>query len=222
MEDLSRDLNGTPERYHPAIRKRADAVEKMTRNSHLQPAPTAAATEADIAVLRRLAAGDREAVAELYDRHAARVMGLAYRIVRNSSDAEDVVQEVFSQAWRTAPNYQAARGTVAGWLLMMARTRAIDRLRTRQTRRDLGGEPDLEAVPSDTTSLPDQIIANQRAAQVRAAILTLPADQKTALELAYFEGLTQTEIAERLRIPLGTVKTRIRSALASLRRSVQS
>jgi RNA polymerase sigma-70 factor (ECF subfamily) len=195
------------------------SVERMTRNPHLQ---AAAAAEADIDVLRRLAAGDREAVAELYDRHAARVMGLAYRIVRNSSDAEDVVQEVFSQAWRTAPNYQAARGTVAGWLLMMARTRAIDRLRTRQTRRDIGGEPDLEAVPSDATSLPDQIIANQQAAQVRAAILTLPADQKTALELAYFEGLTQSEIAGRLQIPLGTVKTRIRAALASLRRSVQS
>ena len=160
-------------------------------------------------------------MAELYDRHAARVMGLAYRIVRNSSDAEDVVQEVFSQAWRTAPNYQATRGTVAGWLLMMARTRAIDRLRSRQARRDSGAEPDLEALPSDATSQPDQIIANQRAANVRAAIRTLPAEQQTALELAYFEGLTQTEIAERLRIPLGTVKTRIRSALASLRRSVQ-
>ena len=193
----------------------------MTRNSHLQAAPNAAAIEPDIDVLRRLAAGDREAVAELYDRYAARVMGLAYRIVRNSSDAEDVVQEVFSQAWRTAPNYQAARGTVAGWLLMMARSRAIDRLRTRQTRQDIG-EPDLEALPSDAASASDQVIASQQAAQVRAAILTLPAEQKTALELAYFEGLTQSEIAERLRIPLGTVKTRIRSALASLRRSVQT
>ena len=178
--------------------------------------------EADIDVLGRLAAGDREAVAQLYDRYAARVMGLAYRIVRNTSDAEDVVQEVFSQAWRTAPNYQASRGTVVGWLLMMARTRAIDRLRTRHTRHDTGAEPDLEALPSDAAPVSDQIIANQQAAHVRAAILTLPAEQKTALELAYFEGLTQTQIAERLRIPLGTVKTRIRSALASLRRSVQS
>ena len=181
-----------------------------------------AATEADSDVLRRLAAGDREAVAELYDRHAARVLGLAYRIVRNSSDAEDVVQEVFAQAWRTAPSYQAARGTVAGWLLMMARTRAIDRLRARQSRRDTEGEPDVEAIPSDAASLSDQIIADQQAAGVRAAMDTLPPDQRTALDLAYFEGLTQTEIAERLRIPLGTVKTRIRSALASLRRSVRA
>ena len=193
----------------------------MTRSRHLQAAPQTAATEADNDVLRRLAAGDREAVAELYDRHAARVLGLAFRIVQNSSDAEDVVQEVFSQAWRTAPSYQAARGTVVGWLLMMARTRAIDRLRSRQSRRDVQGAPDLDAIPSDAASLADQVIANQQAAGVRAAMETLPAEQRTALDLAYFEGLTQTEIAERLRIPLGTVKTRIRAALASLRRSVR-
>ena len=89
----------------------------MARNSQLQAVPHGAA-EADINVLRRLAAGDRDAVAELYDRYAARIMGLAIRIVRNSSDAEDVVQEVFSQAWRTAPNYQPARGTVAGSALL--------------------------------------------------------------------------------------------------------
>jgi RNA polymerase sigma-70 factor (ECF subfamily) len=173
-------------------------------------------------VLRRLAAGDREAVAELYDRHAARVLGLAYRIVRNTSDAEDVVQDVFAQAWRTAPNYEASRGTVAGWLLMMARTRAIDRLRARQTRRDAGAEPDLERIPSNAVPVPEQIIANQQAARIRMAMVALSAEQKTALELAYFEGLSQSEIAERLQIPLGTVKTRIRSALALLRRSVRS
>ena len=128
---------------------------------------------------------------------------------------------MFAQAWRTAPSYQAARGTVVGWLLMMARTRAIDRLRSRQSRRDAEGAPDLEAIPSDAALLSEQVIANQQAAGVRAAMETLPSEQRTALDLAYFEGLTQTEIAERLRIPLGTVKTRIRSALASLRRSVR-
>jgi RNA polymerase sigma-70 factor (ECF subfamily) len=193
-----------------------------TRNSHLPVASEMGALEADADVLRRLAAGDREAVGELYDRHAARVLGLAYRIVRNTSDAEDVVQDVFAQAWRTAPNYQASRGTVAGWLLMMARTRAIDRLRARQTRRDAGAEPDPERVPSNAVPVPDQIIANQQAARVRGAMVALPSEQKTALELAYFEGLSQSEIAERLQIPLGTVKTRIRSALALLRRSVRS
>jgi len=192
----------------------------MTRN--LQQAIPLGAAEADINVVQRLAAGDRDAVAELYDRHAARVMGLALRIVRNSSDAEDVVQEVFSQAWRTAPNYQPARGTVAGWLLMMARTRAIDRLRSRQSRRDAVDGPELDGLPADVAPVSEQLIASQQAARVREAMMTLPVEQRTALELAYFEGLTQTEIAERTQTPLGTVKTRIRTALTSLRRSVRS
>ena len=191
----------------------------MTRNN-LQAAGREAA-EADVDVVQRLASGDRDAVAELYDRYAARVLGLAYRIVRNTGDAEDVVQEVFSQAWRTAPNYESRRGTVAGWLLMMARTRAIDRLRSRQARPDTAGDSKLHGIPSDSTSVPERLIATQEATRVRQALLALPAEQKTALELAYFEGLTQTEIAERLQIPLGTIKTRIRSALASLRRSVR-
>ena len=191
------------------------------RNLQLQAVPHGAA-EADINVVQRLAAGDRDAVAELYDRHSARVMGLAFRIVRNSSDAEDVVQEVFSQAWRTAPNYQPSRGTVVGWLLMMARTRAIDRLRSRQTRRDAPEGPDLDRLPADTPPVSEQLIASQQAARVREAMTALPVEQRTAVELAYFEGLTQTEIAERTQTPLGTVKTRIRTALTSLRRSVRS
>ena len=193
----------------------------MARNSQLQAVPHGAA-EADIDVVQRLADGDRDAVAELYDRHAARIMGLAIRIVRNSSDAEDVVQEVFSQAWRTAPNYQPARGTVAGWLLMMARTRAIDRLRSRQARRDAADGADLDGLPADVAPVSEQLIASQQAARVREAMMTLPVEQRAALELAYFEGLTQTEIAERTQTPLGTVKTRIRTALTSLRRSVRS
>ena len=192
----------------------------MTRKSQLQAVPHGAA-EADVDLVQRLAAGDRDAVAELYDRHAARVMGLAVRIVRNSSDAEDVVQEVFSQAWRTAPNYQPARGTVAGWLLMMARTRAIDRVRSQRTRRDAGDGPDLDGLAGDAAPVPDQLIASQEASRVREAMLALPMEQRTAIELAYFEGLTQTDIAERTQTPLGTVKTRIRAALATLRRSVR-
>lgn len=193
-----------------------------TRYSHLHAASETSVRQADADLLRRLARGDRDAVAELYDRHAGRVLGLALRIVRDSSDAEDVVQEVFSQAWRTAPNYEASRGTVAGWLLMMARSRAIDRVRARQARRDAGVEPDPETIPSTAVPVPEQIIANQQAARVRGAMAGLPVEQRTALELAYFEGLTQSEIAERLQIPLGTVKTRIRAALAFLRRSVRS
>jgi RNA polymerase sigma-70 factor (ECF subfamily) len=192
----------------------------MTRNSELQALPRAA--EADVDVVRRLAGGERDAVAELYDRYASRVMGLALRIVRNSGDAEDVVQEVFCQAWRSAPNYQPSRGTVAGWLLMMARTRAIDRLRSRQARPDTESGPDPDGVATDSASVSDQLIVSQEAARVREAMRALPLEQRAALELAYFEGLSQSEIAERTHTALGTVKTRIRAALTSLRRSVRS
>ena len=192
----------------------------MTRNTQLQAVPHGA--EADLDVVRRLAGGERDAVAELYDRYASRVMGLAFRIVRNSSDAEDVVQEVFCQAWRSAPNYHPARGTVAGWLLMMARTRAIDRLRSRQARRDTESGPDPDALATDSAPVSDQLIVSEESARVRDAMRALPSEQRMALELAYFEGLSQSQIAERTHTALGTVKTRIRAALTSLRRSVRS
>jgi RNA polymerase sigma-70 factor, ECF subfamily len=185
-------------------------------------AAAASAADLDATLVIRLGSGDREAVAELYDRYASRVLGLAYRILQDTSDAEDVVQEVFSQAWRTAPNYEPGRGTVAGWLLMIARTRAIDRLRARRSR---GGPPSdlpLDEIPGVAAAVSDQLIADEQAARVRAAVTTLPVEQRLALELAYFEGLSQSEIAARLSQPLGTVKTRIRTALSTLRRSLRT
>jgi RNA polymerase sigma-70 factor (ECF subfamily) len=127
---------------------------------------------------------------------------------------------VFAQAWRTAPNYESARGSVAGWLLMIARARAIDRLRSRRARHD-DGTANFDAIPSSATPVSDRLITDEQAGRVRDALMALPVDQKAALELAYFEGCTHTEIAERLHAPLGTVKTRIRAALATLRRSVR-
>ena len=158
---------------------------------------------------------DMEAAAELYDRYAAQVYALARRIVRNDTDAEDVVQEVFSQAWRTAARYDRARGSVVGWLLMITRTRAIDKIRAREARPDT-----THVIAPDTlaaVAVPDALEAAEQAAVVREALLSLPASQRTALELAYYEGLTQAEIAARLSEPLGTIKTRIRTALLSLR-----
>ena len=174
----------------------------------------------DAAVVSRVAAGDGTALAALYDSHARSVYSLALRILADEADAEDVVQEVFAQAWRQAARYDRRRGAVAAWLLNIARTRAIDRLRARRAR------PEATATPAESVewdlSAPfidpgDTLSAARNAAQVRAALQQLPILQRLAIELAYFEGLTQHEIAERLEQPLGTIKTRIRLGLLKLR-----
>jgi RNA polymerase sigma-70 factor, ECF subfamily len=172
------------------------------------------------AIVERMAAGDGDALRELYDLHARAVYSLALRILRVQSDAEDVVQEVFVQAWRQAARYDATRGTVVGWLLMQARSRSIDRLRARQAR----PEHSQDERPADTPDSgvgPDiQIVRGEQARRVRQALDELPLLQRTALELAYYEGLTHVEIAEQLEQPLGTVKTRIRQGLSKLRQAL--
>lgn len=165
----------------------------------------------------RMVAGDMDAVAELYDAHASRVFALARRILGNDSDAEDVLQDVFAQAWQTADRYDRDRASVAGWLLMITRTRAIDRIRARRARPDLDGPALPEHIVTVDMPAPERIVAAEDAGRVRDALLALPEVQRTALELAYFDGLTQSEIAAKLSEPLGTVKTRIRTALATLR-----
>jgi RNA polymerase sigma-70 factor (ECF subfamily) len=172
----------------------------------------------DAALMVRVAARDPEAMAELYDRHAARLLGLARRILGEGGEAEEVLQEVFLFAWRSASAFDASRGTVLTWLLVATRSRAIDRLRARKSSLrppaqslELAGDPpgpdDVEGASSD----------RQWEAICRGAVRELPADQRQVLELAYFEGLTQQEIAERTRTPLGTVKTRARLGLMKLR-----
>ena len=165
------------------------------------------------AVLSRLAAGDSRALAEFYDAHAGLAYGLALRVLRDRSDAEDVVQEAFVQVWRQADRYDPARGTPQAWLCAIVRTRALDRLRRRVARR----EQEEVQEPAASGSAPDR----EGELAVRKALLTLSADQRRALELAYYEGLTQSEIARRLNEPLGTVKTRIRTAMIRLREELQ-
>ena len=163
-----------------------------------------------------------DAAEELYDLYAGQVLALARRILRDQGDAEDVVQEVFSQAWRTAPTFEKARGTVIGWLLVIARTRAIDRLRAKQARPDTRSAVTPDSMPAGDIPVSDRLLSDEQAVRIREALQQLPGAQRDALELAYYEGLTQAEIATRLSEPLGTIKTRIRTALGTLRQRLRS
>ena len=175
----------------------------------------------DQQALERMTRGEPDALAELYDRHARSIYSLAVRIVRDQADAEDIVQEVFSQAWRQANRYDAARGNVAAWLLTLTRSRAIDRLRGRRTRPWETSEGNSPLTLPDAGLGPDALAASaEQVGLVRAALQALPLVERLALELAYFEGHTHTEIAARLELPLGTVKTRIRQGLLRLRAAI--
>ena len=176
---------------------------------------------ADERAIARMARGDHEALADLYDRHGRAIYSLALRIVQDQADAEDIVQEVFSQAWAQSGRYDAARGVVAAWLLTVARSRAIDRLRARRARPDATDGQPTATEPVDPGATPDlQAVSAEQVARVRAALGELPMLQRAALELAYYEGLSHAEIARRLEQPLGTVKTRIRQAMIRLRESL--
>ena len=171
--------------------------------------------------MARLAAGDASVVGSLYDRHARAVFSLAIRVLGDRADAEEIVQDVFAQVWSQAARFDAARGTFAAWVLMMTRSRAIDRLRARRAG---GASVAAETVAEPVDPIPTQeqsVIAGEDVDRVRGALQDLNASQREAIELAYYEGLSQSEIAERLQEPLGTVKTRIRSGLLKLRAALQ-
>ena len=184
-------------------------------------APSSDGRLADQAALTRMARGDHGALAELYDRNARMVFSLALRILQNRADAEDVVQDVFAQVWSQAGRYDTARGAVAAWMLMMARSRAIDRLRSRASRPETASEARVvEEMPDETARQDLQLLSAEQVENLQRALNELPAAQREALELAYYEGLTHAEIADRLSEPLGTVKTRIRQAVIKLRESL--
>ncbi len=159
-------------------------------------------------ILARMRAGEAQALGDFYDLYAGLANGLALRILRDRAEAEDVVQEVFVQIWRQVERFDAQRGSPQAWVCTIARSRALDRLRRRSARR----EDSDENAPASA-----EAPRHAEAVAVRSALGELPHDQREALELAYYEGLSQSEIAARLGIPLGTIKTRIRSGMQRLR-----
>jgi RNA polymerase sigma-70 factor (ECF subfamily) len=177
----------------------------------------------DAALVRRLLRKDVRAFEQLYDRHCRIVYGLVLRILQQASTAEEVVQDVFLQLWRNANQYQEDRGPFMPWLLTLARNRALDNLRLkseRQRRREDQTEqlPCIAQMPEYEKALDER----RRAELVRTLIGSLSAPQKKAIEMAYFEGLSHTEIAAALHEPLGTVKSWIRNGLLRLREGLQS
>jgi len=180
-------------------------------------------SDLDLAAVQRMAGGDGAALADLYDRHGRSVYGLAARILGDPAEAEDLTQDVFTLAWKNASRYDPARGAVAAWLLVTTRTRAIDRIRARRSRPQGGADDDgrkMAAIPDAAPSVDVIVASSQDAARVRDALTVLPPDQRDALDLAYFQGLSHSEIAERTGIPLGTIKTRIRTGLQRLREAM--
>ena len=174
------------------------------------------AQNSDIELLHAVARSDEAALAALYDRYRLILFGLLVRILSSREESEDVLQEVFLQVWRRAGDFDEERGRPFTWLVTLARSRAIDRLRVLASRQRLADSAAQEVTGEASDAVADTLHAEQREIVARA-LATLPEDQRRTLKLAYFEGLTQSEIATQLGTPLGTVKTRMRTGMMKLR-----
>ena len=170
----------------------------------------------DAELLKAIVRGDEAALAACYDRYRLILFSLILRILHDRQEAEDVLQEVFLQVWRRARDFDESRGRAFTWLVTIARSRALDRLRANASRARLATEAEQEP-RADIGDAAEEALKSEAGAVVRRALAELPEEQRRALFMAYFEGLTQTEIAARLGDPLGTVKTRMRSGLMKLR-----
>jgi len=169
--------------------------------------------ELDAALVARMAAGDRDAMSQLYARHSSVMLGLAMRIVRDRREAEDLLHDVFLEAWRAAKDFDPKRGRVRTWLTIRMRSRSLDLQKSARVSRN-AGDAGLDVVVDEREpASPDH-------ARVRTALAELGVDQRKVLELAYFEGLSCTEIAERVGIPVGTVKSRVAAGLDRLRAGI--
>lgn len=166
----------------------------------------------DMRLVARVRAGDQQALAELYDRYSNVVYAVVLRILQDTGGAEDILQDIFLQLWRKPEAFDSSRGSLGAWLTVIARHRAIDRLRQRRPESDIE-----ECVIANATDLRDETERSLVIEKVRVVMNEMSPDQRTAMEMAFFQGLTHTEIAEKTGEPLGTIKTRIRSGLQMLR-----
>ena len=180
----------------------------------------------DASLLDGVRARDARALDRMYGRYASLVHGLALRIVQDAAEAEEVTQDVFVYVWQQVDRFDAARGNLTSWLVTLARSRSIDRLRSRgsQARRLEGLSREVEAEQASTPFEDplEEVLLAERRRRVQRGLATLPREQRQALEIAYFEGLSHSEIAAKLGTPLGTVKTRIRQGMIRLRDALES
>jgi RNA polymerase sigma-70 factor (ECF subfamily) len=197
----------------PALPRAARAP----RDACADTLPAMEAAPSDVQLVARCAHGDEGALSELYDRFGRAAYALALRIVRDATQAEDVVQEAFLDLWRGAGRFDPARSRPASYLLTFVHRRAVDLVRREQARPQRGGGVEAIAERAGSEDVAGSLVAREQGANVRAALAGLPGPQRQVLELAYFSGLSQSEIAERLGEPLGTVKSRTHVALARLR-----
>jgi len=176
----------------------------------------------DRALVARLAEGDEQALSALYDRYASMLLALAIRVVADRAEGEEVLQEVLMQAWRQAERYNPDRSSVSTWLVMMTRSRAIDRIRSRKVvDRTLAAAQQEESRTHESPEGSRNVLHQERAIRLRSELDELPKEQKQVLELAFFSGMTQREIAAETQIPLGTVKTRTLLAMKKLRAALK-
>lgn len=173
----------------------------------------------DAALVKQMTAGDEGALSVVYDRYSAMLFGMLMRVLNNKQTAEEVLQDIFLQLWRSADKFDPARGSLPAWLLVIGRNRAISRLRGRPSLEVLEETEGLYAnTLASTANIEDEASRMELMETLKAALAQLPAEQRQAVELAYFEGMTQTEIATKTGSPLGTVKTRMRSAMQVLKK----
>lgn len=181
--------------------------------------PAVQEQERDAALLQRIGGGDRAAFSEFYDLHSTFLFSLAVKILGDHKEAEDALQEVFVQIWEKAGTFDPRLGRPIGWVATLVRNKAIDRIRASQRRSRLLDEATAELAPvaGELPSVNESVHGREKSGLIRSAVAGLPNEQRQAIELAFFGGLTQNEISDRLREPLGTVKARIRRGMLRLR-----